>query len=68
MSQLTQRVLEQVNSREEAEQIVAALLTEYGSDTAVTRVEREARTAKQSVSEVTRRRVSNFFRGLTTRK
>ena len=68
MSETTVKLLDQVNSREEAEQVVTALLSAYGSRTARTRLVGEARFSKQSPSEVTRRLVSNLFRGMKTRK
>lgn len=57
-----------VTSRKQAEELVTELLVEFAGETAWNKISEEAVASKQSVTEVTRRAVSNLFRTFNTRK
>jgi hypothetical protein len=61
-------LVNQVRTRKEAEEVVKQLLQNFSTDAAYGRAEGEARDIKQTVSEVFKRRVTNLFRSLETRR
>jgi F0F1-type ATP synthase gamma subunit len=58
----------QVNTREEAEQVVAQLLNEWVGDNAYNKLLERATREKKSREETLRRAVSNLFRTFSTNK
>lgn len=68
MTDYTKKVLQEVNNRKLAEELVTTLLVKFSGVTAWENIEREANTSKQSPVEATRRAVSNLFRRFDTRK
>jgi hypothetical protein len=68
MSQLATQVLDKVTSKEEAQEIVSALLTAFVSEKAFEKIEKQSVTSKQSIQETMRRLTSNLFVSLNTRK
>ncbi len=61
-------LVNEVRTRKEAEEVVKQLLQNFSTDAAYGRAEGEARDIKQTVGEVFKRRVTNLFRSLETRR
>lgn len=57
-----------VNTKDQAQAVIAMLLTEWSSDTAQERISDEARFAKQTSEEITSRTASNLLNSFVARK
>lgn len=64
----TEEVVNSVKTRKEAEELVVKLLQKFTTDAAYDKVYVEARDIKQAPREVWKRRVTNLFRSLETRR
>ena len=64
----TNKLVDLVRNRSDAQDIIAELLTRFSTDTARTRVEQEARFAKQTTDEIANRTASNLLNSFVTRK
>lgn len=61
-------LVQKVETRKEAEEVVKLLLQKFSSQTAFEGVLDEAAFAKQTVQEVWKRKVTNLFSSLKTRR
>lgn len=68
MSNTADKLVDQVNSKVEAERVVSLLLQKFVTDAAYFRVQEEAKSIKQTPQEVWKRKINNLFRSLSTRR
>lgn len=68
MTYETQRLLDSVRSREQAQAVIATLLQRFSSDAAYRTLKGEAQFAKQTVKEVATRTAGNLLTSFKTRK